>query len=92
MIRPRKREVKTIDDCRRHFNKRWYQRVHIKLDSQFDMINKLIQQKIDDWDKFIEFVWKESNTRTHYRIRLNEKPYIVVYNRNVGSVTTIFPE
>jgi hypothetical protein len=92
MKRPVKRKAKTIDDCRRHFNKRWYQRVAINMDSQFDVLNKLIKQQVPNWFDFIEFAYKESNTRTHYRIKLSDKSYIVVYNNNVGSVTTIFPE
>lgn len=92
MKRYSKRKAKTIVDCRNHFNKRWYQRVSHNMDSQFDLINKLIKQENPEHYKFIEFIYKESNTRSHYRIKIDNKPYIVVYNRLIKSVVTIFPE
>ena len=90
--RTKKRKQKTIDDCRRHFNARWYQRVMVKMDSQYDLLNSLIQGKVSNSEKYIECVEKESLTRTHYRIYLDGIPYIVVYNKLLKSVVTIFPE
>lgn len=92
MKRYSRRKAKTIVDCRNHFNKRWYQRVSFKIDSQFDLINKLIKENNPEKSKFIKLVYKESNSRKHYRIKIDNKPYIVVYNKLIGSVTTIFPE
>ena len=90
--RTKKRKQKTVDDCKRHFNARWYQRVMVKMDSQYDLLNSLIQGKISNSEKYIECVGKESLTRTHFRIYLNGIPYIVVYNRKLKSVVTIFLE
>lgn len=83
---------KTIDTCRKHFDKRWYQRVTSNKKSMFDIINKAINGKIPNGEQYIKFVWKESNTRSHYRIKIEDKYFIVVYNKNLGCVTTIFEE
>ena len=83
---------KTVDECRAHFNRRWYERVGGDITTKFDSINALVQKKIPDWGKFITFVWKESNTRSHFRVVVRDIPYIIVYNRKIGAATTIFHE
>lgn len=83
---------KTVDTCRRHFEKRWYQRVSNKQSCMFDTINKAIKNEIPKSEEYIKFLWKESNTRSHYRIKVEEKYFIVVYNKNLGCVTTVFEE
>jgi hypothetical protein len=79
-------KTKFIANC--HFIKRLRQRypnLWIDAKTAIEQTESQIQNRLGF------FFFKESNTRTHWVVKLNNVKVIVVYNKEIGAVTTALP-
>jgi len=87
MKRRKIKKKKTDKILKEHFKTRWVERVGISAYISTDTINKMIQGKEPS---ILTFHKKQSNSITQYILEINDKKYIVVYNKNLNTVVTVF--
>lgn len=76
--------MKTAKDCHRHAIKRARERYQAFFTfKEMEDLSKRVR-----WQKGVKHLLTESGTRTHWLI---DDMYIVVYNRNLGAITTFLP-
>jgi len=83
---------KGIKECYKHFARRWNERINSKpmdyynIDNRYNKIGNMIR---NGEAKHIE---KESNSRSHFLVFLDNISFIVVYNRLINLPVTILPQ
>ena len=86
MKRHKQRTGKGMADCKRHFSRRLTERYGIWL--QPGQYEQLCADIRNGNGRFLE---RESLTRTHWLLRINEKPVRVVYEKQLSALATALP-
>lgn len=79
------RKAKTLRELESHFKLRIAQRYGISLGNRYAELNRQIQQGR------ATFIARESGTRTHWRIMVDGRSVLVVYNKALGGIVTALP-
>lgn len=78
---------KTKHELYIHFSRRLYERYNIEItQSEWNTLAKEIR------DQKHKFLFKQSNTRTHYEVTFKNKKFYVIYNNKVHGLVTVLPE
>lgn len=79
------RGAKSVGDLERHFRMRLLQRYGIALNQRLPDVNRSIR------NNEAVFLHKESNSRTHFLVKIDGIDVHAVYDRSRGSVVTALP-
>lgn len=83
-----KKQKKTKDDLRKHFKKRWHQRVDHECEPP---LRRMIQVIRDSDNGYLIFFQKQSNTRTKWKFKWKEREYLAIYDKTKRMFVTVFP-
>ena len=83
-------KIRKSQTQKQHFAKRYTQRVGVPQSTE--VVKKILRGIKGGEDPDVKFLDKQTNRVTRYTVKLEEKLWIVVYDKNRKVLVTIYPK